>query len=120
MIGETDRRNPSFHVLKQNFLDNIDDYKYNKFLNIGRRILYHEKLIMIFTAGKYPGFLWLFKDIIAELRDQLVFHDHILASVNDWKTRIEKELKQKKLLSLLASTTGNTEVRDISGRMLVF
>ena len=51
---------------------------------------------MTYTTGKYPGFLWLFKDIIAELRDQLVFHDHILASVNDWKTKIKKEMKTEK------------------------
>ena len=46
--------------------------------------------------GKYPGFLWLFKDIIEDLRDQLVFHDHLVASVNDWKSQIREELKSDK------------------------
>ena len=45
-------------------------------------------------------YLWLFKDIMGELRDQLEFQDHLAASVRDWKAQIRRELKsrQKKII----------------------
>ena len=46
--------------------------------------------------GKNPRLLWLIKDIIEDLRERLVFHDHLVASVNDWKTQIREELKSDK------------------------
>ena len=43
--------------------------------------------------GQYPVFLWLFKDIMEEIREQLAFHDHLVAAVRDWKNQIIDELK---------------------------
>ena len=46
--------------------------------------------------GQYPVFLWLFKDIMEEVREQLQFHDHLVAAVTDWKNQIIAELKSDK------------------------
>ena len=46
-----------------------------------------------FCSGKYPVFLWLFKDIMEEVREQLVFQDHLVNAVKDWKNQIIDELK---------------------------
>ena len=47
-------------------------------------------------SGMYPNFFWLFKNIMEELRDQLVFQDHLVAAVTDWKNQIIAELKSNK------------------------
>ena len=49
-----------------------------------------------FCSGKYPVYLWLFKDIMKEVREQLVFQDHLVAAVTDWKNQIIAELKSDK------------------------
>ena len=46
--------------------------------------------------GQYPVFLWLFKDIMEEVREQLEFQDHLVAAVTDWKNQIIAELKSDK------------------------
>ena len=38
----------------------------------------------------YPHFLWLFKEYLTELKDQLKFHDHLLNHVEEWKKSIRK------------------------------
>ena len=38
-------------------------------------------------------YLWLFKDIMGELRNQLKFQDHLAAYVRDWKAQIIRDLK---------------------------
>ena len=48
------------------------------------------------SEGKYPVYLWLFKDIMKEVREQLVFQDHLVAAVTDWKNQIIAELKSDK------------------------
>ena len=40
------------------------------------------------ASGLYPHFLWLFKDILPELRTHFTFHDHLLALVEDFKQSI--------------------------------
>ena len=40
----------------------------------------------------YPIYLWLFKDIIDELRKQLVFQDHLVSQVRRWKEEISSQL----------------------------
>ena len=100
--SETDSRNQHFFVPKANFLEHIEDYQHNKFIDIGRKFLfnfcnlYYYRHTVTPHQGKYPGFLWLFKDIIEDLRDQLVFHDHLVAGVNEWTSRIREELKSDK------------------------
>ena len=41
------------------------------------------------TSGLYPHFLWLFKDILPELRTHFTFHDHLLAQVESFKQSIQ-------------------------------
>ena len=40
------------------------------------------------ASGLYPHFLWLFKDILPELRTHFTFHDHLLAQVESFKQSI--------------------------------
>ena len=42
------------------------------------------------SLGMYPHFLWLFKEYLTELKDQLRFHDHLLNHVEEWKKSIRK------------------------------
>ena len=42
----------------------------------------------MYCSGKYPIYLWLFKDILEEVRLQLVFQDHLLDHVTRWKNQI--------------------------------
>ena len=41
---------------------------------------------MVFSsnAGLYPHYLWLFKDILSELRHQFKFHDHLVRKVESY------------------------------------
>ena len=41
-----------------------------------------------FTSGVYPAFLWLFKEILPELRHHFSFHEHLLLLVEQWKQSI--------------------------------
>ena len=43
-----------------------------------------------FTSGVYPAFLWLFKEILPELRHHFSFHDHLLLLVEQWKQSIRE------------------------------
>ena len=71
------------------FHDNIKIYRYNKFLNIGEsRQIQMWSLLHNVASGLYPHFLWLFKDILPELRTHFTFHDHLLAQVEDFKQSI--------------------------------
>ena len=76
------------------FHDNIKIYRYNKFLNIGESIQIQipyqiGSLLHKVASGLYPHFLWLFKDILPELRAHFTFHDHLLAQVEDFKQSIQ-------------------------------
>ena len=42
----------------------------------------------------YPHFLWLFKEYLTELKDQLRFHDHLLNHVEEWKKSIRKSISK--------------------------
>ena len=58
------------------FLENINDYLYNRFLNIGRNIIYHTALIIFYLnilKGEYPNFLWLFKEYLPTLKETMQF-----------------------------------------------
>ena len=46
----------------------------------------------ISNPGKYPQYLWLFEDIIDDLRRQLVFQDHLVSHVRRWKEEISSRL----------------------------
>ena len=48
-------------------------------------------LTRFLNIGVYPNFLWLYKDYLPQLRSQLVFHDHLLQSVKQWKTNLTAE-----------------------------
>ena len=66
-------------------------------------------------------FLWLFKKIMKEVREQLVFQDHLVAAVTDWKNQIIAELKSDKNIIFIgvhcrnddSKTTINQIVSDI-------
>ena len=79
------------------FLDNIDKYQYNRFIDVGRRWYQSESQHQPHLCpGLYPVFFWLFQNIMEEVRDQLVFQDHLVAAVRDWKNQIIAELKSDK------------------------
>ena len=44
------------------------------------------------SLGAYPAFLWLFKDILDDLKVQLEFQDHLLDHVTSWKEQISSQL----------------------------
>ena len=48
------------------------------------------------SLGAYPAFLWLFKDIISELREQFIFQDHLLDHVRQWKEQIYNQLQTER------------------------
>ena len=50
-----------------------------------------------FTSGVYPAFLWLFKEILPELRHHFSFHDHLLLLVEQWKQPI-REIQTKNVI----------------------
>jgi len=56
------------------FLQNIEDYKYNRFINI----------------GAYPNYLYLYKTILPTLRTQLVFKPQISSLVSSWLDNIRQ------------------------------
>ena len=45
----------------------------------------------------YPAFLWLFKEILPELRHHFSFHDHLLLLVEQWKQSI-REIQTKNVI----------------------
>ena len=47
--------------LNEEFLNSTTKYLHNKFVHI----------------GDYPNYLWLFKDILPEIKEQLFFQDHL-------------------------------------------
>ena len=104
------------YVPNADFMENIEKYQENRFLNIGRWGAMLDR-IPTPTSGKYPAFLWLFKEIMEvreqttleifqnlkylleifqEVREQLVFHDHLVVAVRDWKNQLIAELKTDK------------------------
>ena len=68
-------------IPSQKFEESIADYQENKFINI----------------GKFPHYLWLFKEYLPELRKQLVFQDHLRKHVDTWKM-VLTEGKTKKII----------------------
>lgn len=63
---------------KKDFMENIKEYRYNRFLDIGH----------------FPHFLWLFKDMLQELKQHFVFHDHLIYNVDTWKASILTKYSQ--------------------------
>lgn len=54
------------------FMRNIDNYTENRYLNV----------------GLYPNFLWLYKEFLPALKESIIFQDHLLEFVREWKTEI--------------------------------
>ena len=50
-----------------------------------------------FTSGTYPAFLWLFKEILPELRHHFSFHEHLLLLVEQWKQSI-RDIETKNVI----------------------
>ena len=74
------------------FLENINDYLYNRFLNIGRNIIHSSSnidmvveaqapatylYIYVYLIGHYPVFLWLFKEFLPTLKETVQFQGNI-------------------------------------------
>ena len=104
-VGAVDRKTRIF-MLDPHFLKHIQEFQHNRFLSLGKTYFSHKALGSMYYSlkliinnhlqGKNPRLLWLVKDIMEDLRDQLVFHDHLVASVNDWKSQIREKLKSDK------------------------
>ena len=75
------------------FVQDIQQYRFNKFLDLGKILRPNNGTsfsnLPIFS-GMYPHFLWLFKEYLTELKDQLIFHDHLLNHVEEWKKSIKE------------------------------
>ena len=39
-------------------------------------------------SGRYPNFLWLYKEILPELRQHFSFHPQLVAQVERWRQEI--------------------------------
>ena len=44
------------------------------------------------SSGRYPNFLWLYKEILPELRRQFSFHAQLVAQVERWRREIRAQL----------------------------
>ena len=64
------------------FLDNINDYLYNRFLNIGNEYNFPFFICLyiyyIMLKGRYPNFLWLFKQYLPILKETMQFQGNII------------------------------------------
>ena len=79
----------------EDFQKNIEKYKHNRFLYIGKLKTFVMCGEIIFEfLGDYPHFLWLFKEISADLKEHFVFHDHLLQHVEDWKRSIRNNIQK--------------------------
>ena len=47
------------------------------------------------NIGLYPHFLWLFKHVLPEIRNQLQFQDHLKQHVRAWKAELLEDIKKK-------------------------
>ena len=102
-VGAVDRKTRIF-MLDPHFLKHIQEFQHNRFLSLGKIYFSHKALSCMYYSliinkhlqGKNPRLLWLVNDIMEDLRDQLVFHDHLVASVDDWKSQIREELESDK------------------------
>ena len=94
-VGRSD--SPGTISPNASFLDNIEKYQENRFLDVGERQCKTKSWhLPHLCSGKYPVYLWLFKEIMKEVREQLVFQDHLVTAVTDWKNQIIAELKSDK------------------------
>jgi len=66
------------HMPVYYFMQNIDAYKTNRFLHLGR------------TAH----FVWLFKEYLPELRTQFTFHNRLIEHVKNFKKQIQNEIPE--------------------------
>ena len=77
---------------EQDFLANIEDYKYNRFLDIGNKFQKNNILLICdLPTGVYPNYLFLFKNILVHLRENLVFKNHTRIQVDQCLKKIREE-----------------------------
>ena len=63
------------------------------------------------NAGLYPHYLWLFKDILSELRHHFTFHDHLVTEVEFYSDNLN-------ILETLRLMNGNKGSKRQRPRML--
>eukprot|EP00090_Calanus_glacialis_P028129 TRINITY_DN4506_c0_g1_i6.p1 TRINITY_DN4506_c0_g1~~TRINITY_DN4506_c0_g1_i6.p1 ORF type:complete len:402 (-),score=64.60 TRINITY_DN4506_c0_g1_i6:206-1411(-) len=64
----------------EEFLENIEKYKYNKLINI----------------GMYPHYLFLFKSIVGHIKKNLLFKNQTQALVDQWLAELREETSSEK------------------------
>jgi len=77
-VGRMNESSGNIFMPDHEFMENIDDYRTNRFLHI----------------GQYPHFLWLFKEYLPELKKQFIFHDRLIEHVSNFKKQIQENIKE--------------------------
>ena len=76
----------------EEFLQNIEEYKYNKFINIGKlNYLCLPYFCNKFHPGIWPNYLFLYKEILDDLREHLLFKQDIQALADQWVAEVKME-----------------------------
>ena len=71
-MNMSEGRKNGIYELDGDFLENIDGYRNNKFLNI----------------GAFPHYLWIYRELFEDIKQHFIFHDHLTKHVKQWKNSI--------------------------------